>query len=131
MVDLELFNLASRVLVDCPKFWFSGVLRKKPKEFAEEWNEHIILKNSNDGPFGHFNLFLASYLWLSRLLRPLEDGYIDELLPAVEEIPPNYSLEFGESAEIIMAKEGIKMSVDVKSCLDLYLLLLEEIEEFS
>ena len=52
MVDLELFNLVSRVSVDCPKFCFICVLRKKPKEIAEEWNEHIILKSSNDGPFG-------------------------------------------------------------------------------
>ena len=62
---------------------------------------------------------------------PLEDDGIDELLPAVEEIPPNYSAEFGESAEIIMTKEGVQMTVDVKSCLNLHLLLLEKIEEFS
>ena len=51
---------------------------------------------------------------------PLEDDNIDELLPALEEIPPSYSTEFGKSAEIIMTNEGIEMSVDVKSCLSLY-----------
>ena len=49
MVDLELFNPASPVLVDCLKFCFIGVLRKELKEMAEEWNEHIISKSSNGG----------------------------------------------------------------------------------
>ena len=62
---------------------------------------------------------------------PLENDDIDELLPAVEDIPPNYSAEFGESAEIIMTKEGIGMPVDVKICLNLYLWLREKMGEFS
>ena len=33
---------------------------------------------------------------------PLEDDNIDQFLPAIEEIPPNNSVEFGEFAEIIM-----------------------------
>ena len=41
MVDLELFNPASRVLVDCLKFCFIGVLSKELKEIAEGWNEHV------------------------------------------------------------------------------------------
>ena len=41
MVDLELFNPASHVLVDCLKFCFIGVLRKELKEIAEGWNEHV------------------------------------------------------------------------------------------
>ena len=47
MVDVELFNPASRVLVDCLEFCFIVVLRKELKEMAEEWNEHIISKSSN------------------------------------------------------------------------------------
>ena len=62
---------------------------------------------------------------------PLEDDDNDEFLRAVEEILPDYSAEFGAFAEITMKKEGLKMPVDVKSCLNLYLFLLEKIEEFS
>ena len=62
---------------------------------------------------------------------PLEDGGIDEFLPAVEEIPPDYSEAFGELAEITITDEGLEMPVDVKICLNLYLFLLEKIEEFS
>ena len=36
MVDLELFNPASHVLVEFLKFCFIGVLRKELKEMAEE-----------------------------------------------------------------------------------------------
>ena len=49
----------------------------------------------------------------------LEDDDIDEFLPAVEEIPPDYSVEFGEFPEIIMTNEGLEIPVDVKSCLNL------------
>ena len=62
---------------------------------------------------------------------PLEDDDIDEFLPAAEEIPPDYSAEFGEFAEIIITNKVLEIPVDVKSCLNLYLLLLEKIEEFS
>ena len=49
----------------------------------------------------------------------------------IREISPDYSVEFGEFAELIMTIEGLEMPVDVKSCLNLYLFLLEKIEEFS
>ena len=44
MIDRGLFNQASRVLVDCLKLCFIGVLRKELKEMAGEWNEHIITR---------------------------------------------------------------------------------------
>ena len=133
MVDLELFNSASRALVDCLKFCFIGVLRKELKEMAEEWNEHIISKSSNGGPSGRPDTmyFLPHLFDCQDYSDPLEDDDIDEFLPAVEEIPPDYSAEFGEFAEFIMTNEGLEMPVDVKSCLNLYLFLLEKIEEFS
>ena len=53
---------------------------------------------------------------------PLEDYDTDEFLPAVEGIPPDYSADFGEFAELIMTIEG----VDVKICLNLYLFLPEK-----
>ena len=57
----------------------------------------------------------------------LEDDDTDEFLPAVEEIPPDYSAEFGEFSGIIMTEEGLEMPVDVKSCLNLYLFSLERV----
>ena len=124
MVDLELFNSASRALVDCLKFCFIGVLLKELKEMAEEWNEHIISKSSNGGPSGRPDTmyFMPHLFDCQDYSDPLEDDDIDEFLPAVEVIPPDYSAEFGEFAEITMTNEGLEMLVDIKSCL---------IEEFS
>ena len=87
MVDLELFNLASRVLVDCLKFCFIGVLRKELKEMAEEWSEHIISKSSNGGPSSRPDTmyFLHHLFDCKDYSDPLEDDDIDEFLPAVEE----------------------------------------------
>ena len=75
MVDLELFNPASRVLVDCLKFCFIGVLRKELKEMAEEWNEHIISKSSNGGPSGRPDTmyFLPHLFDCQDYSDPLED----------------------------------------------------------
>ena len=75
MVDLELFNPASRVLVDCLKFCFVGVLRKELKKMAEEWNEHIISKISNGGPSGRPDTmyFLPHLFDCQDYSDPLED----------------------------------------------------------
>ena len=130
MFDLELFNLASDVLVDCLKFCFTGALRKVLKKMAEKWNKHIICKSSNGGPSGIPNkmYFLPHLCDCQDYSDPLEDGNIDQFLPAVEEIPPNYSMEFGEFAEIIMTNKGLEMSVDVKGFLNLCLFLLEKMK---
>ena len=100
---------------------------------AEVWNEHVISKSSNGGPSGRPDTmyFLPHLFDFWDCSDPLEDDDIDEFLPAVEEIPPDYSAEFGEFPELIMTIEGLEMPVDVKSCLNLYLFLLEKIEEFS
>ena len=134
MVDLELFNPVSRVLVDCLKCCFVGVLPKELKEMAEVWNEHIISKSSNGGPSGRPDtMYFLPYLFdCQDCSDPLEDDNIDAFLPAVEEISPDYSAEFGEFAfEIAMTNERLEMLVDVKSCLNSYLFLLEKTEDFS
>ena len=100
---------------------------------AEEWNEHILSKSSNGGPSGRPDTmyFLPHLFDCQDYSDPLEDDDIDEFLPAIEEISSDYSAAFGEFAEPIKTNKGLEMPVDVKSCLNLYLFLLEKIEEFS
>ena len=133
MVDLELFNPASRVLGDCLKFCFIGVLCKELKEMAEVWNEHVISKSINGGPSGRPDTmyFLPHLFNCQDYSDPLEDDDIDESLPPVEEISTDYSADFGEFAEITMTNEVREMPVNLKSCLNLHLFLLEKMEEFS
>ena len=133
MIDLKLLNSAYRVLEDCLKFCFIGVLRKELKEMAEVWNEHIISKSSNGGPSGRpETMYSFPHLFdCQDYSDPLEDDDIEEFLPAVEKISPDYLAEFGEFADITMTNEGLEMPVDMKSCLNLYLFLLEKIEELS
>ena len=133
MIDLKLLNPAYRVLEDCLKFCFIGVLRKELKQMAEVWNEHIISKSSNGGPSGRpETMYSFPHLFdCQDYSDPLEDDDIEEFLPAVEKISPDYLAEFGEFADITMTNEGLEMPVDMKSCLNLYLFLLEKIEELS
>ena len=93
------WNYSAHALVDCLKFCFTGVLHKELKEMAEEWNEHIISKSSNGGPSGRPDTmyFLPHIFDCQDYSDPLEGDDIDKFLPAAEEIPPNYSAEFGES----------------------------------
>ena len=95
MVDLKLFNPAIYVLVDCLKCRFIGVLCKQLKEMGEKWNEHIMSESSNGGISGRPDTiyFLPHIFDCQDYSDSLEDDDIDELLPAVEEIPPNYSAE--------------------------------------
>ena len=132
MVDLELFDPAFRVLVDCLRFCFIGVLRKELKEMTKEWNKHIISKNSNSGPSDRPDAmyFLPHLFDCQDYSDPLEGDDTDEFLPAAEGIPPVYSAEFGEFAKMIMTNEGIEIPFDVKSSLNLYLFLLEKIGKF-
>ena len=105
-------------------FYFIVVLRKELKEMAEEWNEHIISKSSNGGPSGRPDtMYFLPHLFDCQDY-PLEDDDTDEFLLVAEEIPPDYSAEFGEFAKLIMTIEELEMPVDVKSCLNLYFLLL-------
>ena len=77
-------------------------------------------------------MYFLPYLFCCQdYVNPLEDDDIDEFLPAVKEISPDYSVEFREFAEIIMTNEGLQMPVDVKSRLNLNLFFLEKIEELS
>ena len=59
---------------------------------AEEWDEHIISKSSNGGPSGRPDTmyFLPHIFDCQDYLNPLDDDDIDE------EVPPNYSAEFGK-----------------------------------
>ena len=86
MVDLELFNPAFRVLIDCLKFCFISVLHKELKEMAEEWNEHITSKCSNGGPSARPDTlyFLPHLFDCQDYSDSLENNDIDEFLPAVE-----------------------------------------------
>ena len=76
---------------------------------AEEWNEHIIPKSSNGRPCARPDTmyFLPHLFDFWDYSDPLEDDNIDEFLPTVEEIPPDYSAEFGEFAELIMTNEEV------------------------
>ena len=76
---------------------------------VEEWNEHIIPKSSNGKPCARPDTmyFLPHLFDFWDYSGPLEDDNIDEFLPTVEEIPPDYSAEFGEFAELIMTNEKV------------------------
>ena len=63
MIDIELFNPTSHVLVDCQRSCFIVFLLKELKETASEKNEHIIGESMKRGPSGRpdTNYFLAHH----------------------------------------------------------------------
>ena len=122
MVDLELFNPASRVLGDCLKFCFIGVLCKELKEMAEVWNEHVISKSSNGGPSGRPDTmyFLPHLFNCQDYSDPLEDDDIDESLPPVEEISTDYSADFCEKQSSLVDKSSIEFHCFLKLVFSIY-----------
>lgn len=68
------------------------------------WNEYIISRSINRGASGRpGNTYLVPYFYNCQgYAGLLEDHDINKFLAAVEEIPPNFSPEFGEYTENIM-----------------------------
>ena len=52
MVDKEIFNRGSSILLDCLRSCFIVFPLKAPKEMPTEWNEHTLSKNIRGGPSG-------------------------------------------------------------------------------
>ena len=68
------------------------------------WNEYIISRSINRGASGRpGNTYLVPYFYNCQgYAGLLEDLDINKFIAAVEEIPPNFSPEFGEYTENIM-----------------------------
>lgn len=133
MIDLELFDPSDPVLVDCLRFCFMNILRAELKELVEEWNEHIISKSINGGPSGRPDTmyFLPHLFGKENHLDEVEDADIDEFQAAVDDLPRDFSLEFEEFANTVMAPNGMVMAENIRDGLNLYLFLLLKITEFS
>ena len=133
MNDLELLDLADPVIVDCLRFCFIGLIRAELKDLIEEWNQHIISKSINGGPSGRPDtMFFLPHLYdCQNFLEPVEEGMISDFLPAVENLPLDYTPEFKEFAETIMEEGGLEMPVNAMEGLNLFLYMLDKIAEHS
>ena len=97
---------------------------------AEEWNEHIMSKSiSEELPCRPDTMHFLPHLHNCQdCSDPLEDNHTDTFFAAVDEIPPDYYVEFGKLTDIFMINERLEMLFNVTSGLNLYFLLLEKKE---
>ena len=85
VIDTELFNRASNILLDCLQSCFNVFSRKELKEMTTKWNEHILSKNIRERPSGRPATMysLPHHYNCQGYPDTLEGDDIDEFLAAV------------------------------------------------
>lgn len=135
MIDLELFNADNPVLVDCLRFCFMHIIRDELYSVANEWNQHLISKSLNGGPSGRPDtMFFLPHLYNApNNLQNVDVNDVDEFYATITGIPMplDYSEEFQEFADTVMAIHNVQMSSNAETGLNLYMFLCRQIEQYS
>lgn len=135
LVDLGLYNTSDPVHVECIRFCFMEILRGELYEVTELWNQHIISPSkfgNSSGPRGKPDcMYFLPHLYNTVDYSVHVDSTdIDEFINdsmSVEDV----SNEFLEFATIIMNHLSLQKPSNAKEGLDLYILLLQEVDKLS
>ena len=132
--DLGLFNDTDPVQVDCIRFCFMSVLREELNQVAQSWNQHIISssKFDNNGPRGRpDNMYFLPHLYETEDYKVVDRQDIDEFDNHAAMTVQDTSEEFREFADVVMNGHGLAIPTNAREALNLYILLLEEIERLN
>ena len=135
LTDLGLYNTSDPVHVECFRFCFMEILRGELYEVTELWNQHIISPSkfgNSSGPRGKPDCmyFLPHFYNTVDYKVHVDSTDIDEFINgsmSVEDV----SNEFLEFATIIMNYLSLQKPSNAKEGLDLYILLLQEVDKLS
>uniref|UniRef100_A0A7M5TXY9 Integrase core domain-containing protein n=1 Tax=Clytia hemisphaerica TaxID=252671 RepID=A0A7M5TXY9_9CNID len=133
LTDLDLYA-HDPVIVECIRFCFMALIRKDLESIKNDWNVHIISKSKNRGPRGRPDtMYYLPHLFESQSYSiDVEQEELQDLYVASEFNIPDVSEEFKEFARITMTSNGYQsMPNNVSDALDLYIFLLQQIENHS
>ena len=133
--DFDLFDDSDPVQVDLIRFCFMGTFRDELKKIAEMWNQHIIAssKSSNEnGPRGRPDVmyFLPHLFDAEDCKQQIDRDEVNEFYDNSTMLVKDFSDEFGEFALVVMRELGLATPTNVKEAFDLYIALLERVENF-
>ena len=133
--DFGLFDDSDPVQVDLIRFCFMAILRHELHKVVEMWNQHIIAlskcgKNgSRERPDVMY--FLPHLYEAEDCKEDVDCNEVNEFYDNSAMSVNDFSDEFEEFASSVMRELGLSQPNNVKEAFDLYINMLQKIEEFT
>ena len=133
LVDLELLNTDGSVVLDCIHSCFMGIIREELNSAKEDWNSHIISRSHKSGPTGGPScMYHLPHLYDKQdCVQKINKEEIEEFDSVIGELPSDFTPEFSAFARTVVPNNGIKTPRNSSEALNLYLYLLEKIDQCS
>ena len=133
LVDLELLNTDDPVVLDCLHYCFMGIIRDELNSVKEDWNTHIISRSHKSGPTGRpICMYYLPHLYDKQdCVQRINKEEIEEFDSVIGELPSDFTTEFSAFARTVIPNNGIKIPKNPSEALNLYLFLLEKIDQYS
>ena len=133
LVDLELLNTDDPVVLDCLHYCFMGIIRDELNSVKEDWNTHIISRSHKSGPTGRpICMYYLPHLYDKQdCVQRINKEEIEEFDSVIGELPSDFTPEFSAFARTVIPNNGIKIPKNPSEALNLYLFLLEKIDQYS
>ena len=108
-----------------------GIIREDPNSVKEHWNSHIISRSHNSGPSGRPScLYHLPHLHDKQdCVQKINKEEIEEFNSVFVELPIDCTPEFSYFGRTVIPKNGIKTPMNLSEALNLYLFLLEKIDQ--
>ena len=128
LVDLELLNTKDPVVLDCIYYCFMGIIRQELNSVKEDWNSHII-----SSPTGRPScMYYLPHLYDKKdCVQKINKEEIEEFDSVIGELPSGFTTKFSAFSRTIIPNNGIKAPTNPSEALNLYLYLLEKIDQYS
>ena len=133
LVDLELLNIDDPVVLECLHYCFMGIIRDELNSVKEDWNTHIISRSHKSGPTGRpICMYYLPHLYDKQdCVQRINKEEIEEFNSVISELPSNFTSEFSAFARTVIPNNGTKIPKNSSEALNLYLFLLEKIDQYS
>ena len=118
------------------RFCFMQILRNELHQVAEMWNQHLIALSkfgNSSGPRGRpDSMFFLPHQYNSEDYKvPVNPQELEEFIDESTMCSADCTEEFKEFASTIMNALGLNLRNDVNEALDVYVILIKEVEKLS
>ena len=133
LVGLELLNTHDPVVLDCIHYCFMGIIREELNSVKENWNSHIISRSHKSSPTGRPScMYHLPHLYDKQdCVQKINKEEIEEFDYVIGELPSDVTPKFSAFAKTVIPNNGIKTTRILSEALNLYLYLLEKIDQYS
>ena len=133
LVDLELLNTDDPVVLDCLHYCFMGIITDEQNSVKEDWNTPIISRSHKSGPTGHHScMYYLPHLYDKQdCVQRINKEQIEEFDSVIAELPSDFMSEVSALARTAIPNNGTKPPKNPSEAQNLYLFLLEKINQYS